>query len=236
MIRSAATENVYLIHRTYFYGIWQMRMTDRSLIDKINPTFIALTATAIHRCLAAWTPGRFSVLPEFGRAGGAQRECDTWTINHTFINACTDVFRHLDIDFCSSSPQVQAKEIDNIRSMMCQSIHSTSTDPAMVQPYNNQGRNHVDFLDYVPEELIELPGNSFNCLCRFVAATEASMGFSGVLPMGWSAISSSSQPVPCRDSNGNNNDITSITNNTSIENTGLVVGSTIVECAMSLRG
>jgi len=40
--------------------------------------------------------------------------------------------------------------------------------------------------------------------------------------MGESAISSSSKPIPCSDSNSNSNDITSITNITSIGNAGLV--------------
>jgi Domain of unknown function (DUF6532) len=220
---------VDLIHRTYFYGIRQMGMKDRSLIDKINPTFIALTATAIHHCLSAWKTGEFRVPPEFGPGGGAQRKCDTRNINHAVNNACTDVFRRLDADFRSSSPEVQAKKIDNIRSMIRRRIHSTGTDPAMAQPHNDQGSFDEDFLDYVPEELIEQPDNSFNRLSSFVAATEASMRFSAVLP----AIASSSQPVPCSDSNSNSNDIT---NMTSVENTGLVDGSTIVEGAMSLGG
>lgn len=206
-----------------------MGMKDRSLIDKINPTFIALTATAIHHCLSAWKTGEFRVPPEFGPGGGAQRKCDTRNINHAVNNACTDVFRRLDADFRSSSPEVQAKKIDNIRSMIRRRIHSTGTDPAMAQPHNDQGSFDEDFLDYVPEELIEQPDNSFNRLSSFVAATEASMRFSAVLP----AIASSSQPVPCSDSNSNSNDIT---NMTSVENTGLVDGSTIVEGAMSLGG
>jgi len=45
-----------------------MGMKDRSLIDKINPTFIALTATAIHHCLSAWKTGEFRVPPEFASA------------------------------------------------------------------------------------------------------------------------------------------------------------------------
>lgn len=220
-----------LIHRTYFYGIRQMGMKDRSLIDKINPTFIALTATAIHHCLSAWKTGEFRVPPEFGPGGGAQRKCDTRNINHAVNNACTDVFRRLDADFRSSSPEVQAKKIDNIRSMIRRRIHSTGTDPAMAQPHNDQGSFDEDFLDYVPEELIEQPDNSFNRLSSFVAATEASMRFSAVLP----AIASSSQPVPCSDSNSNSNS-NDITNMTSVENTGLVDGSTIVEGAMSLGG
>jgi len=57
------------------------------------------------------------------------------------------------------------------------------------------------------------------------------MQFSAVLPMGRSAIASSSQPIPCRNNNSNN-----IANITSVENTGLVDGNTIAEGVMSLRG
>jgi len=46
--------------------------------------------------------------------------------------------------------------------------------------------------------------------------------------MGWPAIASSSQPVRCSDSSSNNNNITSV------ENTGLVDRSTIVQGALSL--
>jgi len=99
----------------------------------------------------------------------------------------------------------------------------------MAQSHNDQGSFDEDYLDYVPEELIEQPDNSFNRLSSFVAATEASMRFSAVLP----AIGSSSQPVPCSNSNSNSNDIT---NMTSVENTGLVDGSTIVEGTMSHAG
>jgi len=96
----------------------QMEMKDRSLIVKINPTFIDLTATAIHHCLSAWKTGEFRVPPEFGPGGGAQRKCDTRNIHHAVNNACTDVFRRLNADFRSSSPEVQAKKIDNIRRMI----------------------------------------------------------------------------------------------------------------------
>jgi hypothetical protein len=51
-----------------------MGMKDRSLIDNINPTFIAFTTMAIHHCLSAWKPGEFRVLPEFGSGGGAQHQ------------------------------------------------------------------------------------------------------------------------------------------------------------------
>jgi len=206
-----------------------MGMKDRSLIDNINPTFIALTATAIHHCLSAWKTGEFRVPPEFGPGGGAQHKCNTRNINHAVNNECTNGFCRLDGDFCSSSPDVQAKEIDNIRSMIRRRIDSTGTDPAMAQPHNDQGSFDEDFLDYVPEELIEQPDNSFNRLSSFVAATEASMRFSAVLP----ATASSSQPIPCSDSNSNSNNITNMTR---VENTGLVDGSTIVEGAMSLGG
>jgi hypothetical protein len=199
------------------------------LIDKINQTFIALTATAIHHCLSAWKTDEFRVLPEFGPGGGAQRKCDTRNINHRVNNACTDVFHRLDTDFLSSLPEVQAKKIDNIRSMIRRRIHSTGTDPAMAQPHDNEGSFDERLLDYIPEELIEQPDNSFNRLSSFVAATEASMQFTAVLP----AIASSSQPVSCSDSNSDSNDITNMTN---VENTGLVDGSTSVKGAMSLGG
>jgi len=101
----------------------------------------------------------------------------------------------------------------------------------MAQPHNNQGSFDEDFLDYFPEEVMEQPHNSFNCLSSFVAATEACMRVSAVQPMGRSAIVSSSQPVPCSDSNSNN-----ITNISSVEYTGLVNGSTILEGAISLGG
>jgi len=103
----------------------------------------------------------------------------------------------------------------------------------MARPHNDQGSLDEDFLHYVLEELIEQPDNSFNRLSSFVTATDASKWFSAVLPMGGSDIASSSQPVPCSDSNSDCNDIT---NMTSIENTGLVIGSTIVEGATLLGG
>jgi len=148
-------------------------------------------------------------------------------------NAWTNIFRRLDADFRSSSPEVQAKKIENICSMICRRIYSTGTDPVIAQPHKDQGSFDEDFLDYVLEELIQQPDNSCNCLSSFLAASEASMWFSAVLPMGGSAIASSSQPVPCSDSNSNSNDIT---NMTSVENTGLVDGCMIVEGAMSLGG
>jgi len=128
---------VDLIHRTYFYGIQQMGMKVRSLIDKVNLTFIALTAMAIHHCLSARKTGVFTVPPEFGPGGGAQRMCVTRNINHAVNNACTDVFCHPNADFRSSSPEVEAKKIDNICSMIRRRIHSTGTDPAMAQPHND---------------------------------------------------------------------------------------------------
>jgi hypothetical protein len=106
-------------------------------------------------------------------------------------------------------------------------------DPPMTQPHNNQGSVDEDCLDYVPKELIEQPDNSISRPSSFVSATEARVRFSAVLPMGGSAIASSSQPIPCSNNNSNSNDIT---NMTSVENMGLVDGSTIVEGAMSLGG
>ena len=206
------------------------------MIDKINPTFIALTPRAIQDCLSAWETGEFRVPPEFGQGGAAQRKCDTRNNNHTGHNECTDVFRHLDAHFYSSIQVVYDKTIGNIHSMICRRIHSTCTYRAMAPPHNDQGSFDEDFLDYVLEELREKPDNAFHCLRSFVAATEASMQFPAVLPMGGSAIASRSQPIPCSNSNSKSNDITSIPKMTSIVNTGSVNGSTIVEGVMSLGG
>jgi len=111
--------------------------------------------------------------------------------------------------------------------------------PVIAQPQDGRRRFDEDFVDYNPEERIMQPYNRSNLPSRFVAATEASMRFSAVVPMGRSAITSSSKPVPCSNSNSNSNDITNITNITnitSIENAGLVDGSMIVEVAMSPGG
>jgi len=106
--------------------------------------------------------------------------------------ACSDVLRLLDGNFRSSSPEVQAKIIHNIRSVIRRRILATGKEPAMAKPRNNQGTLYDDFLDYVLEELIQQPDDSFNRLSSFVAATDASIQFSAILPIGGSTIASSS--------------------------------------------
>jgi len=106
----------------------------------------------------------------------------------------------------------------------------------MAQPYNYQGSFDKYILDFVPEELIEQPDSFVNYLSSFVAATEASMRFSAVQAIAGSAIASHCQPIHYSTCNSNSNDITSTTNMTSIQNMGLVDGSTIQEGAMSLGG
>jgi len=147
-------------------------------------------------------------------------------------NACTNKCRSPDTDFRSSLSVVQTRIIDNICSIIWETIHSTGTDSVLAQPHNDQGISVEDFFDYIQEELIEQPDNSFDCLISSVAATEDRMQVSAVLPIGGSAIASSSQPVPC--SNSNSNDITNNTIINSIENTGLVNASTIEDGVMLL--
>ena len=106
----------------------------------------------------------------------------------------------------------------------------------MAQPHYNRGSIVRNFIDQVPEELIKQPDNSFHCLNRFVAATDASTQFLACRPIGRTAIANSSQPVSCSNCNCNSNDMTSLTNMTSIGSMGLVNGSTIVEGAMLLGG
>jgi len=95
-----------------------MGMKDRSMVDEINLTFIALTPTVIHNCLSAWKTGEFRDPPEFGPGGGAQRKCNTRIINHTVYDVCKDVFHHLDAHFGSSLAEIQRKMIDIIRRMI----------------------------------------------------------------------------------------------------------------------
>jgi hypothetical protein len=45
----------------------------------------------------------------------------------------------------------------------------------MTQPHDDQGSVDEIFLHDIPEELTEHPDNCFNCLSRFVAATEPIM-------------------------------------------------------------
>lgn len=78
-------------------------MNDTSFIDKTNQTFIALTATAIHYRLSAWTTDECRVTPEFGPGGGAHLMCNTRNIGHTVNRSCTDVCHHADADVSSSS-------------------------------------------------------------------------------------------------------------------------------------
>jgi len=122
--------------------------------------------------------------------------------------------------------------MDDIPRMIRERFHKPGTEQAMAQRHNYRGSCDKHFLDYIAEELIKQPNNSFNPLRIFVPTTEASLQFTDVLPMGRSAIASSCRPVPCINSNSNCN-CNNITNITSVENTGLVDGSMILEGAMS---
>ena len=137
------------------------------------------------------------------------------------------------MDLRSSWPEVQAKQKGNIRSQIRGRIQSTGMDPAMAEPPDNWGSIDKHCLHYVPEELIGQHEKSFNHLSSFVAAAEPSIRFPAVLHMSGSAIASSSQPIPCCDSNSNSNDIT---NMTSVKNMGSVNGSMIFDRAMSFGG
>jgi len=53
----------------------------------------------------------------------------------------------------------------------------------MAKPHKVQSSFDENFIDYIPEELIEKPDNSFNRLSSFVAATKGSLRFSAVRPM-----------------------------------------------------
>jgi hypothetical protein len=132
-----------------------MRRHDKLLLDKINPIFIALTTTSIHHCLLAWKSGEFRVSPEFSPGGAAQHNWVTRNVNDKVNNACKDVFHRLNMEFCSSSPHDQAKQLGNIGSMVRHRIHSTGTEHVMAQPHHNQGSIDEDFAEIPSEALTE---------------------------------------------------------------------------------
>jgi len=132
-----------------------MGMKDGFLINIMNPTLIALIAMAIHHCPLAWTMGEFRIFAEFGQEGGVQCKCNTRSIDITVNNTCTEVFCRLDVDFPTSLREVQLNGRVNRYSMICCRTHSTGTDQAMAQPYNDRGSVDENILDFVPEELIK---------------------------------------------------------------------------------
>jgi len=200
----------------------------------MNPILIALTVMAMHHCLSVWKTGEFLIPPKIGLEGNAKLKSKTKNTNYAVNDVSTDVFRNHNMHCLSLPLKVEVKEVKNICSSIGPRIHSTGTDPAMAQPYNNLGSFNEDFFDFIPEKLIEQPNNSFNHHSSFVAAMEANIQFSAVLPMEWSAIASRSWPITGSDSISNN--ITNLTNITRKENTRLVNGSKIAEGALSIGG
>jgi hypothetical protein len=117
--------------------------------------------------------------------------------------------------------------------MIRQSIHSPGTDPAMTHPHPDQGSFDEDCIDRLLQRVIKQLANTFNRLSRLVAANDASMRLSAILPMGGSVITSSCRLVPCSTRNRNTNNITNMTR---VENAGLVGGSTMIEGASVSNG
>jgi hypothetical protein len=86
-------------------------------------------------------------------------------------------------------------------------------DPVRPQSQHRLGSIDENFFDYVRKVVIEQPpDNSFDCLTCSVAATEACIQLTAILPEGRSAIASSSQPVLCSDRNSNSDDICNCNN------------------------
>jgi hypothetical protein len=150
-------------------------------------------------------------------------------------NPCTDVFCRRNLDFRFPPQRFNYKD-GQYPQQDSPKDPLNWYSPSDCTTSQRSGLLDEDFPHNVTGEQIEQPDNSFNRLSSFIAATEPSMQFSAVLPVGGSAIASSSQPVPCSNSNSNSNNITSITNMNGMEHMGLVDGSTIGEGAMSLSG
>jgi hypothetical protein len=84
----------------------------------------------------AWKTSEFRALPEFGPRGGVQSQCNTTNIYLKVNNTWTYELHRLDVDLCSSSPQVQAKIMDNICNMICQRIHEFGSDSVIAHPHH----------------------------------------------------------------------------------------------------
>jgi len=83
-----------------------MGMKYRLLIDKIHPTYIALTTTAIYHCRSAGNTEKLRGLKNFDPRGGAQNKCDITIISLMVNSICNDVFCHRDTDFYSFSGEI----------------------------------------------------------------------------------------------------------------------------------
>jgi hypothetical protein len=225
---------VDLIHGTYLYGIPQLSTKDRSLANAVSLIFFALTVMAMHHCLSAWKIGEFLIPPDIGLGCDAELESETKNTSYAMNNLCPVVFGHHNMHCLSLPPKVEVAEVNNIRSLIHLRIHSTGTDPAMVQPHENLGSIHENLFYFIPEKLIEQSNKTFKHHSSFVAAMEANMHFSAVLPLGWSAIASSSCPITNNDSISNN--ITHLTDITHMDNTRLFNGRKIIEAAILIGG
>jgi len=79
------------------------------------------------------------------------------------------------MNLVAASAEVQVERIGTVCSMIHRSIYPTGMALAMTQPQQHQGTFDEGFHDYILEDLIEQPDNSFNGLNMFVAATDGSM-------------------------------------------------------------
>jgi hypothetical protein len=94
-----------------------MGIKDRSLIEKTNQVFIALTATAIQRGLSVCKNCEFRRPVEFHPGGAAQTVCDTCNVNQMLGNPCIAVFCGLDLGLYLSLAEVLAQNVGFIRSI-----------------------------------------------------------------------------------------------------------------------
>lgn len=107
---------------------------------------------AVYCCLFAWNTGEYRAPPEFGPGGEEQCKYHTRYNNNMVNDACKDVFRHLNADFHSSLPVVQAKQLDNSNYMKCRRIHKTNIDPALAQPRNDYSSFDGDLPEHLPDK------------------------------------------------------------------------------------
>jgi hypothetical protein len=67
---------IQALFKTCFHRPRQLGCKDRDFLDRLNPTFICLIATAVHHCLSLWKTGKLS---EKNREFGTGESLTTWT-------------------------------------------------------------------------------------------------------------------------------------------------------------
>lgn len=89
---------------------------------------------------------------------------------------CIVVFRRLEAEFLSTSPEVQTKTIEDAKMMIRRRQRWTGVvEVNASMPYNDQGVHEEEYLSYVPEELADVSDNTFRRMTAEVEAAQSAL-------------------------------------------------------------